>query len=99
MSNLEIRYRNHIIWARFRRLMTRMALVTAGGLMIGFVILWWLGGPIPIHFIIAISLGIFAMVMLTGALMGLSFVSARTGYDEEAIDPTGNALDRRPNAP
>jgi uncharacterized membrane protein len=99
MSNLETLYRNHIIWARFRRLMLRMAIGTVLALALAFYVLWRTGGPMPIHFVIAISLGIFCMVMLTGALMGLSFVSSSTGHDDDVIDPTGNALDRRPNAP
>lgn len=99
MSNLETLYRNHIIWARFRRLMVRMAIGTAVALVLGFAVLWHLGGPMPIHFIVAISLGIFVMVMLTAALMGLSFVSSSTGHDDAVVDPTGDALDRRPNAP
>jgi hypothetical protein len=99
MSNLETRYRNHLIWARFRRLMLRMALGTGLALLLGFGGLLWWGGAMPIHFVIAISLGIFAMVMLTGALMGLSFVSSSTGHDDDVIDPTSDKLDRRRNAP
>ena len=89
MSNPETLYRNHLIWARFRRIMTRMAVGTA--LVIGatFFVLWWRTGPLPFHFVVAISLGIFAMVMLTGALMGLVFVSSHTGHDDDVIDPTG----------
>ncbi len=90
MSNLETLYRNHLIWARFRRLMSRMAFGTTAAIVAVFVVLWWRTGPMPIHFIIAISLGVFAMVMLTGALMGLVFVSSSTGHDEDVLDPTGD---------
>ncbi len=90
MSNLEKAYRNHIIWGRFRRLMSFMAIGTGTIITTTFLVIWYLTGPMPIHFVLAISLGIFAMVMLTGALMGLVFVSSSTGHDEDVIDPTGD---------
>ncbi|MDE2340952.1 MAG: hypothetical protein KGL21_07805 [Alphaproteobacteria bacterium] len=76
-------------WRRYRKAMTRLAVIMPLLLALGIAIDWKLEGPPPIHFIIAISLGIFAMVMLTAALMGLSFISAASGYDDETIDPTG----------
>ena len=89
MSNLDTLYRTHLIWARFRRLMSRMAIGTALAIFVAFAVLWRTGGPMPIHFMIAIALGMFFMVMLTAGLMGLVFVSANTGHDEDVIDPTG----------
>lgn len=89
MSNLEKIYRNHLIWARYRRMMKRLAVGTALFIIIVFAVLWKLGGPLPIHFVIAITLGVFTMVMLTVALMGLVFVSSSTDHDEDVIDPTG----------
>ena len=74
-------------WARFRRLMRNMAIVTATVLITTYVVLWRMGTPMPLNFMIAFSLGIFCMVMLTGALMGLSFVSSATGHDEDVLDP------------
>lgn len=88
MSNLDQLYRNHIIWARFRRLMKWFAFGTAAAIITTFIVIWLLTGPMPIHFVIAVSLGLFAMVMLTAALMGLVFVSSATGHDEEVIDLT-----------
>lgn len=89
MSNLEKIYRNHLIWARYRRMMKRLAVGTALFIIIVFAVLWKLGGPLPLHFVIAITLGVFAMVMLTVALMGLVFVSANTEHDDAVVDPTG----------
>jgi hypothetical protein len=84
-------------WARFRRLMRNMAIVTATVLIATYVVLWRMGTPMPLNFMVAFSLGIFCMVMLTGALMGLSFVSSATGHDEEVVDPVEPpaALDHR----
>ena len=78
-----------IAWRRYRKAMIRLAVVTLILLALGIGVDWALEGPPPIHFVIAISLGIFAMIMLTAALMGLVFISAAGGYDEETIDPTG----------
>ncbi len=36
-----------------------------------------------LHFVIALGLGIGVSLMLAGALMGLVFVSAASGHDEE----------------
>lgn len=69
-------------WLRFRTLMIRMALLTALAILITFGVLRWQTGPLPLHFVIAVSLGMFAMVMLTVALMGLVFISATGGHDE-----------------
>ena len=40
------------------------------------------GEPVSIHFYIAVGLGIGVMMLLTGALMGLVFLSNGTGHDE-----------------
>jgi len=89
MSNLEKIYRNYMIWARFRRFMLRLAIGTFLIIVLIVGAMWRLSGPMPIHFVIAISLGMFAMVMLTAVLMGLVFVSSSTEHDDDVIDPTG----------
>ncbi len=71
-------------WRRFRRLMALMvgvALLVAGGAV------WSMladGVPFHLHFIIAMGGGIFVALLLAGALMGLAFVSNRSGHDEQA---------------
>ena len=75
-------------WRRFRRLMAFMvtiaAIAIAGALWIlhrdGVVLHW--------QFILALGLGIGVSLLLAGALMGLVFVSANSGHDDEVIDPT-----------
>ncbi len=73
-------------WARFRLLLAWSAgfgLAAAGGA------LWWIetaGTALRLHLMLALGGGIFLAVMLAGALMGLVFLSNRTGHDEEAGD-------------
>lgn len=68
-------------WARWRRMMALMGVVTA--FTVGAAWLWFGLGeePVSIHFYIATALGIGLMMLLTGALMGLVFLSNGTGHD------------------
>lgn len=69
-------------WRRFRRLMLLMSLVAFGA--VGLAI-WRMradGVPFHLHFIIAMTGGIVFSLLLAGALMGLAFVSNRSGHDE-----------------
>lgn len=75
-------------WQRFRRLMTVMltiAVIAIGGALWSLrrdgVVLHW-------QFMLAIGLGIGFSLLLAGVLMGLVFVSAASGHDDEVIDPT-----------
>jgi prepilin signal peptidase PulO-like enzyme (type II secretory pathway) len=78
-------------WQRFRRLMllmTVIAFATAG------VAVWQMradGVPFRLHFVIAMGGGIIVALLLAGALMGLAFVSNRSGHDETV--GTGDAAD------
>ncbi|MGI4877085.1 MAG: hypothetical protein ACRYG4_06320 [Janthinobacterium lividum] len=75
-------------WRRFRRLMAFMVTIAviaiAGALWIlhrdGVVLHW--------QFMLALGLGIGVSLLLAGALMGLVFVSANSGHDDEVVDPT-----------
>lgn len=71
-----------LAWARWRRMMALMGAVTA--LTVGAACLWFALGeePVSIHFYIATALGLGLMMLLTGALMGLVFLSNGTGHDE-----------------
>lgn len=75
-------------WARYRRIVARMALfaLIATGLILGG--LYLLHGALSVHFYIAVGLGVFLTIMLACALMGLAFLSSGTGHDESVIDPT-----------
>ena len=71
---------NH--WRRFRRLMLLMTVVAFG--TAGFAV-WQMradGVPFHLHFMIAMGGGIIIALLLAGALMGLAFVSNRSGHDD-----------------
>lgn len=69
-------------WARWRRMMAFMGGITLVTVIAALV---WLANseePVSIHFYIATALGIGLMMLLTGALMGLVFLSNGTGHDD-----------------
>ncbi|WP_426168951.1 hypothetical protein [Sandarakinorhabdus sp. DWP1-3-1] len=66
--------------------MTVVAVTTVG------VAVWQLhadGVPFRLHFMIAMGGGIIIALLLAGALMGLAFVSNRSGHDESVGDNPG----------
>jgi hypothetical protein len=69
-------------WARFKRLNQRMAVAAVLVALLSDGLLYVLFGAISIHFYIAVGLGIGAMMLLTGLLMGLVFMSSGTGHDD-----------------
>ena len=75
-------------WARFRRLMRFLLLLTVGIVAIAMALLYKQGSAASVHYYIAIALGIGFTMLLTGALMGLMFLSSGTGHDESVEDPT-----------
>ncbi|MBX7528226.1 hypothetical protein [Qipengyuania vesicularis] len=72
-------------WARYRRIMRFMFLLTVGLVAIAMALLYKFGGEVSVHFYIATALGVGFVMLLTGALMGLVFLSSGTGHDE-AVD-------------
>jgi hypothetical protein len=74
-------------WDRYRRLMIWMASGAFVSVLLGLGSLWLILGEIPIHMMIATSLGIFFSVLLAAALMGLVFLSAGSGHDDSIVDP------------
>lgn len=74
-------------WRRFRRLMAWMLVVTV--VAVGLSLAWLIavGAPMKLHFLIAVGLGVGLSLLLTAALMGLVFVSARSGHDDAAHTP------------
>ncbi|MGV3768923.1 MAG: hypothetical protein ACO1NM_02710 [Sphingobium phenoxybenzoativorans] len=82
-----------IAWARFRRIMGWMALIGAGCVLAA---LGWLasrGSPMPIHMIIATTLGVWLTFMLGTGLMALVFLSSGTGHDEQVEDRLKGEID------
>ncbi|WP_374395249.1 hypothetical protein [Sphingopyxis sp.] len=87
-SPLDDRDTSDIAWARYRRLMKGMAIVSFGAVVLA---LGWLrftmGDQLTIHMIIATAAGVGLSVMLGAALMGLVFLSSGSGHDEAIEDP------------
>jgi len=73
-------------WARYRRLMRFMFLLTVGVVIIALSLLYTREGVESVHFYIAVALGIGFTMLLTSALMGLVFLSAGTGHDAAVDD-------------
>ncbi len=73
-------------WARYRRLMRFMFLLTVGVVAIAVALLYTREGDISVHFYIAVALGIGFSMLLTSALMGLVFLSNGTGHDASVDD-------------
>ncbi|QZD87027.1 hypothetical protein [Qipengyuania psychrotolerans] len=78
-------------WARFRRIMRFLFLLTVGIVAIAMALLYKQGIAASIHYYIATALGIGFVMLLAGALMGLVFLSSGTGHDESVEDPTGDS--------
>lgn len=83
-------------WARYRRLMRWMMLVTVTMVIGAFVALYRSNGFVSVHFYIATALGIGFAMLLMSALMGLVFLSSGTDHDEsvEDIDSVNPRADR-----
>ncbi|MFN4113558.1 MAG: hypothetical protein ACK4GD_06415 [Sphingomonadaceae bacterium] len=73
-------------WARYRRLMRFMLMLTIGVVALALALLYKQGSAASIHFYIATALGIGFTMLLTGGLMGLVFLSSGTGHDESVTD-------------
>ena len=82
-----------VAWARYRRLMRGMAIVS---LVAVVGALGWLrytmGDALTIHMMIATAAGVGLSVMLGAALMGLVFLSSGTGHDEAIDDQLADEL-------
>ena len=74
-------------WARFRRLMRFMLMVTLGMVIIACALLYKSNGMVSVHFYIATALGIGLAMLLMSGLMGLVFLSSGTGHDDSIVDP------------
>ena len=71
-------------WARYKRTMRWMALVAVVCILLSLIYLKSSGEPVPIHMMIATIAGVGLTVLVGTGLMGLVFLSSRTGHDDEA---------------
>lgn len=82
-------------WSRFRRVLGWMAL--AGAVTAGLC--WrWIDdayGPLGLVATLALLGGVFASVLMAGALMGLAFLSSGSGHDEDVRDFAPDQSDTR----
>ena len=86
-SPLDDPQRSQFAWARFKRLMKFMGVVTVVVMTISVALLYRANGAVSIHLYIATALGVGFAMLLTSALMGLVFLSSGTGHDDAIIDP------------
>lgn len=74
-----------------RRVLPRLLAVIGVALIATVVVsLAWTaigGGPLGLHGLIALSLGVLGTVGLTWTLMALAFRSSREGWDDRPDDP------------
>jgi hypothetical protein len=75
-------------WRRFRRMMKLMAGVTTLAVAASMAFIYSQNGLESIHLYIATALGLSAAMLLSGALMGLVFLSSGTGHDDAVEDAT-----------
>jgi len=71
-------------WARYWKIMRWMALLAIVTVLLALIYLKRSGEPMPIHMMIATIAGVGLTVLVGTGLMGLLFVSNRSGHDEEA---------------
>jgi hypothetical protein len=81
-------------WRRFRRLMWLMLGITVAAVIVALLLIYRANGLESIHLFIATALGIGFMMLLTGALMGLVFLSNGTGHDD-SVSPGPRESDRQ----
>ena len=84
-----------VSWARYRQMMKWMALAAVVAVLLALIWLKSFGEPVPIHMTIATILGVGLSVLVGTALMGLLFLSDRSGMDEEAARPPEEDEDDR----
>lgn len=78
-------------WARYKRMMKWMALAAFVTVLLSLIYLKSFGDPVPLHMMIATIAGVGLTVLVGTGLMGLVFLSNRSGHDE-AADATAAAV-------
>jgi preprotein translocase subunit SecF len=71
-------------WKRYWTIMRWMALLSVVTVLLSLIYLKSAGRPLSIHMMIATIAGVGLTVMVAAGLMGLLFVSNRSGHDDEA---------------
>ena len=76
--------RSHRAWLRYKKMMRWMVLAALLTVAAALAYLKAIGTPMPLHMVIATSLGVGLSVLLGTALMGLVFLSDAGGHDDAA---------------
>ena len=76
--------RQHRAWLRYKKMMRWMALAAFLAVLAALTFLRATGTPMPIHMVIATSLGVGLSILLGTGLMGLVFLSDTGGHDDAA---------------
>jgi len=74
-------------WARYKRLMRFMMLLTVVMVAAACIALFRENGLVSAHLYVATALGVGFTMLLTSALMGLVFLSSGTGHDAAITNP------------
>jgi len=80
-------------WKRYWTIMRWMALLALVAVLLSLIYLKSSGQPVPIHMLIATAAGVGLTILVAAGLMGLLFVSNRSGYDDEAAGGGGDDHD------
>ena len=80
-----------LAWARYRALMSWMALASVLAVIAALAYLWAVGAEMRLGTVLATIAGVGLSVLLGTALMGLVFLSDRSGHDDAA-----SGKDRQP---
>lgn len=75
-------------WARYRRILGWMALVSLVAAVATVLLLWRTVAEFNFHVALASFLAVFLTMLLTAALMGLIFLSSGSGHDEQVDELT-----------
>ena len=78
-------------WARYKQMMRWMVLASAVAVLLSLVYLKSFGDPVPIHMVIATIAGVGLTVLVGTGLMGLVFLSNRSGHDDDAGGGSGDS--------
>ena len=87
VARLPAHERQAIAWARYKQTMKWMALAAVVTVLLALIWLKSFGEPVPLHMTIATILGVGLSMLVGTGLMGLIFLSDRTGIDDAAGRP------------
>ncbi len=73
-----------IAWGRYKRTMRWMVLLAAVTVGLSLLYLRQSGAAMPLHLVVATIAGVGLMVLVGTGLMGLVFLSHRSGHDDDA---------------